>query len=105
MSVQINKDTTVVQVENPKTNVAIENAVTQITVQTSIPQVTISSVGIKGKDGETQDLSSLNDFTASYYIDSASIVNLIQQATNEQDLSNYALLSGSNNFIGVQNII
>jgi hypothetical protein len=72
MSVQINKDTTVVQVENPKTNVAIENAVTQITVQTSIPQVTISSVGIQGKAGETQDLS------------------------------NYALLSGSNNFIGNQ---
>ena len=75
MSVQINKEITTVQVEVPKTNVAIENAVTQITVQTSTPQITISTVGVNGRDGETQDLS------------------------------NYALLSGSNNFIGVENII
>jgi hypothetical protein len=102
MSVEIKKDITTVQIEVPKTNLAVENAVTEITVQTSQPLVTISQVGIKGKDGETQDLSSLNDFTASYYIDSASIVNLIQQATNEQDLSNYALLSGSNHFTGSQ---
>ena len=102
MSVEIKKDITTVQIEVPKTNLAVENAVTEITVQTSQPLVTISQVGIKGKDGVTQDLSSLNDFTASYYIDSASIVNLIQQATNEQDLSNYALLSGSNHFTGSQ---
>lgn len=102
MSVQIGKDITTVVVEVPKSNVAVENAVTQINVQTSIPQITISAVGVQGKDGESPNVNALNDFTASYYIDSASIVNLIQQATNEQDLSNFALLSGSNNFIGNQ---
>ena len=77
---------------------------TRISVVTKPTNVSVSTAGIQGRAGEIQDLSSLNDFTASYYIDSASIVNLIQQATNEQDLSNYALLSGSNFFIGVQNI-
>jgi hypothetical protein len=75
---------------------------TRISVVTKPTNVSVSTVGVRGKAGETQDLSSLNDFTASYYIDSASIVNLIQQATNEQDLSNYALLSGSNHFTGSQ---
>ena len=75
---------------------------TRISVVTKPTNVSVSTVGVRGNAGETQDLSSLNDFTASYYIDSASIVNLIQQATNEQDLSNYALLSGSNHFTGSQ---
>jgi hypothetical protein len=59
MSVQINKDITTVQVEIPKTNVAIENAITEIIVQTSTPQITISTAGVNGKDGITQDTSSL----------------------------------------------
>lgn len=72
MSVQIGKDITTVVVEVPKSNVAVENAVTQISVQTSTPQITISSVGITGRDGITPDISK------------------------------FALLSGSNNFIGNQ---
>jgi hypothetical protein len=80
MSVQINKDITTVQVEIPKTNVAIENAVTEITVQTSQPQLTIGMAGVSGMDG-TSGTSGLT-----------------------QDLSNYALLSGSNNFFGEQTI-
>lgn len=75
---------------------------TRISVVTKPTNVSVSTAGIRGRAGETQDISALNDFTASYYIDSASIVNLIQQATNEQDLSNFALLSGSNQFIGNQ---
>jgi hypothetical protein len=75
---------------------------TRISVVTKPTNVSVSTAGVRGRDGITQDISLLNDFTASYYIDSASIVNLINQATNEQDLSNYALLSGSNNFIGNQ---
>ena len=75
---------------------------TRISVVTKPTNVSVSTAGIQGKAGFTQDLSSLNDFTASYYIDSASIINLIQQATNEQDLSNYAVLNGGNNFTGNQ---
>ena len=78
---------------------------TRISVVTKPTNVSISTAGIQGRAGETQDLSLLNQFTASYFEDSASFANLINQATNEQDLSNYALLSGSNHFIGVQNII
>lgn len=77
---------------------------TRISVVTKPTNVSVSTAGIRGRAGEIQDINALNDFTASYYIDSASIANLIQQATNEQDLSNFALLSGSNQFIGNQNI-
>jgi hypothetical protein len=48
---------------------------TRISVVTKPTNVSVSSVGIRGKAGETQDLS------------------------------NYAILNGGNNFIGVQNII
>ena len=78
---------------------------TRISVVTKPTNVSISTAGIQGRAGETQDLSLLNQFTASYFEDSASFANLINQATNEQDLSGYAVLNGGNNFIGVQNII
>jgi len=78
---------------------------TRISVVTKPTNVSISTAGIQGRAGETQNLSLLNGFTASYFEDSASFAERIDAATNEQDLSNYALLSGSNNFIGVQNII
>jgi hypothetical protein len=45
--------------------------------------------------------SSLNNFTSSYYTDSASFDLRITQATNEQDLS-YLATTGSNKFIGQQ---
>ena len=55
MSVQINRDITVVQVEVAKNNVAIENQITQITVQTSAPEITISNTGVQGMKGEMGD--------------------------------------------------
>ena len=77
-----------------------------INVVNKYTHVKVSTVGLPGKDGKLQfsDLNSLNQFTASYYIDSSSILNLIQQATNEQNLSNYAVISGSNYFTGSQYI-
>lgn len=46
---------------------------------------------------------SLNLFTSSYSVDSASFASRIESATNEQDLSNLAT-TGSNSFIGDQQI-
>ncbi len=67
---------------------------TRISVVTKPTNVSISTAGIQGRAGETQNLSLLNGFTASYFEDSASFAERIDAATNEQDLSNYALLSG-----------
>jgi hypothetical protein len=47
------------------------------------------------------DNTLLNDFSASYIVDSASFDERITQATNEQDLSRYAVTS-SNDFTGYQ---
>ena len=87
----------------------------EVKVTQNLTKVTVSSAGVQGPKGEAgnagllQDLnglattSSLNQFTSSYLVDSASFANRINAATNEQDLS-YLATTGSNVFSGSQYI-
>ena len=87
-----------------------------IEITKNLTQVTISQVGVQGKTGpagpsglsiDSSSLvttSSFNSLTSSITTLSASFAERINLATNEQDLSNYAITTGSNTFIGNQTI-
>lgn len=77
---------------------------TRISVVTKPTNVSVSTAGVRGLNGYTQDLTLYDFITSSYFIDSASFAERIDAATNEQDLSNYAIISGGNAFIGNQTI-
>ena len=96
MAVNVTQNTTSVEVTNPQSTIEVNPTTSEVIVSTGITSVTVGTAGARGLSGTsgiTQDLTPLNEFTESFYTYTASL---------EQDLTNFALISGGNDFIGDQ---
>ena len=89
----------------------------EVKVTQNLTKVTVSSAGVQGPKGEAgvsvigenngslATTASLNAFTSSYLVDSASFAQRINLATNEQDLSYLATSASLNSYTSSNNAI